>query len=104
MNTYDMIRGAIINRHQVTAIYRGLVRAMCPHAIGLKNGREQALFVQFGGESESEGTISPDNPKWRCIPIDGLYQVTVQSGLWYTIDTHTQRQTCIDEVDVEVDY
>jgi hypothetical protein len=52
-NTYNAIRNAIANKQQVVATYKGHVREMCPHVIGTKNGREQALFYQFGGTSSS---------------------------------------------------
>ena len=101
---YAVIRNAIINKQQVTATYSGHVREMCPHVIGTKNGREQALFYQFGGTSSS-GAIVADSPKnWRCIPIEGLSNVSVKSGNWHTGGNHSQDQTCVDDIDVEITY
>ncbi len=48
---YSLIRTAIRDRMQVMATYRGRPRALCPHVLGTKNGRRQALFFQFAGES-----------------------------------------------------
>ncbi|MGS1319406.1 hypothetical protein [Stenotrophomonas geniculata] len=48
MSTYAIVRQAILDKHQITAVYDGYYREMCPHAIGEKNGKEQALFYQFG--------------------------------------------------------
>lgn len=99
---YIAIRNAILNKQQVIAMYKGHLREMCPHAIGTKNGREQAIFYQFGGTSSS-GPIAPDSPKnWRCIPIEGLSNITTRSGPWYSGANHSQPQTCVDEIDVEV--
>ncbi|PLY00583.1 MAG: hypothetical protein C0623_06905 [Desulfuromonas sp.] len=99
---YTLIRNAIINKQQVVATYNGCLREMCPHAIGKKNGREQALFYQFGGESSS-GVIVPGAPQnWRCIPIGGLENITVRDGEWHTADNHSKSQTCVDDIDVEV--
>ncbi len=105
MNTYDTIRQAVINKQQVFATYDGHFRHLCPHVIGTKNGRQQALFYQFGGTSSS-GPIEPEySPaNWRCIPIHGLLNVSVKDGEWHTAPTHTKRQTCVDSIDVEVDY
>ncbi len=45
-NNYDLIAKAIKEKLQVTASYQGFYREMCPHALGSKNGRKQALFYQ----------------------------------------------------------
>ncbi|EGP4234812.1 hypothetical protein IZS89_004663 [Escherichia coli] len=101
-NNYDLIAKAIKEKLQVTAYYQGFYREMCPHALGSKKGRKQALFYQFGGES-SKGTVTPGSTfNWRCIPIDGLTEVTLQSGQWYTAENHSQAQTCVDQIDIEV--
>ena len=101
-NNYDLIAKAIKEKLQVTAYYQGFYREMCPHALGSKKGRKQALFYHFGGES-SKGTVTPGSTfNWRCIPIDGLTEVTLQSGQWYTAENHSQAQTCVDQIDIEV--
>lgn len=102
-STYDIIRQAIINKEQVTATYQGRIREMCPHGIGTKNGHEQALFYQFGGSSSS-GLGSPGSPdNWRCIPISGLSDVSTKEGKWHTGPNHSRPQTCVDDIDVEVE-
>ena len=101
--TYDIIKQAIIKKQQVIATYNGHVREMCPHVIGTKKGKQQALFYQFGGTSSS-GPLQPDgsSANWRCIPINGLSNVAVRAGEWHTAKDHSQQQTCVDIVDVEV--
>ena len=102
MTTYQIIRDAILNKQQVLATYDGHPREFCPHAIGTKNGREQALFYQFGG-SGSKGPIAPGSTNnWRCIPISGLSNVVVRAGSWHSADNHSKAQTCVDNIDVEV--
>lgn len=96
--TYAIVRQAIIDKDQIVATYRGHCREMCPHVIGTKNGRHQALFFQFAGSSSSG---LPPGGEWRCIPIDGLSDVVRRSGQWHSGGEHTQ-QTCVDVVDVEV--
>ena len=101
-SVYQLIRDAILKKQQVIATYKRHRREMCPHVIGTKNGREKALFYQFGGTSSSEAIVagSPDN--WRCIFIDGLSEVTARNGEWHTANNHSSPQTCVDNVDVEV--
>ena len=99
-DTYNLIRQAIINKQQVVGVYRGRRREMCPHAIGTKNGREQAIFYQFGGSSSS-GLGQPEK-NWRCIVIDGLADVSIRDGSWLTASNHSRPQTCVDEIDVQV--
>jgi len=103
-NNYDLIKSAIINKQHICATYNGYYREMCPHALGKKGIIEQALFYQFGGESSS-GTIVPGSPNnWRCIPVNGLENVIVKSGSWYTANNHSTPSKCIDIIDVEVAY
>lgn len=90
---------AILEMKQIVATYQGRYREMCPHALGTKNGRRQALFFQFAGES-SRGL--PRGGEWRCIPVDELADVSIRGGAWHTDDRHSQRQSCVDEIDVEV--
>jgi len=99
---YQLIEQAIREKLQITAIYQGYYREMCPHALGLKNGRYQALFYQFGGDS-SKGPVTPGSTfNWRCIPIDGLIDIVLRSGEWHTAENHSRAQTCVDHIDIEV--
>lgn len=100
---YKLIRNAIINKQQVIAVYNGYRREMCPHVIGTKNGREQALFYLYGGESSSGVIVLGSTKNWRCIPISGLQDIAVQEGKWHSGDNHSKPQTCVDNIDVEVE-
>jgi hypothetical protein len=71
----------------------------CAHALGTRNGRPQALFFQFAGESKRG--LSPGGD-WRCPSLDGLTDVSLHSGPWYTDGRYDQVQTCVDEIDVAV--
>jgi hypothetical protein len=102
--TYSIVRRAIINKEQVIATYDGHVREMCPHVLGTKDGRPQALFYQFGGFSHSGlGPMgSPDN--WRCLPIEGLSDVSTRAGEWHTASIYRRpHQMCVDSVDIVVE-
>jgi hypothetical protein len=100
-DSYEIIRNAIAAKQQVVATYGGHDREMCPHAIGTKNERAQAIFFQFAGGS-SQGL--PDGGQWRCLAIEDLSDISVREGEWYTDTNHSQPNTCIDEIDLEVDY
>lgn len=103
-DAYSIVRQAIINKKQVIATYDGQVREMCPHVLGTKDGRPQALFYQFGGFSHSglgpKG--SPEN--WRCLPIERLSDVSTRAGEWHTSSIYRRpHQLCVDSVDVVVE-
>lgn len=103
-NAYELIRTAIINRQQITAVYQGHYREMCPHAIGTKHGKRQALLYQFGGSSSS-GLGPPGSwGNWRCVRVDELEDVQVRDGEWFTGSNHSRMQTCIDIIDVQVSF
>jgi hypothetical protein len=96
---FRVIQEAILKKQQVVANYHGHTRYLCPHVLGYKRGRAQCLFYQFGGTSDSPlgGIGSPDN--WRCIPLDGLTDVSVHDGEWHTAPTHhSHGQTCVGQV------
>lgn len=104
MTNYEIIVDAIINKKQVIGIYNGYHREMCPHVIGTKNGRRQALFYQFAGDSSSGVIIPGSENNWRCIPVDEIEIESVQDGDWHTADNHSREQSCVDEIDVEVTF
>ena len=85
---YQLVRQAILDKDQVIATYNRHSREMCPHVLGTKNGRQQALFYQFGGTSSSG--LSPDGSgdNWRCIFINQLRDVSVRKGAWHSAPNH----------------
>jgi len=105
-STYLQIRTAVKNKQQMIATYGGHYREMCPHAIGLGPlGNEQVLVYQFAGMSSKGDVLSlPDQDRWRCLPIDGLNELEIRDGEWHTSDNHSAMNTCIQQIDLEVDY
>jgi hypothetical protein len=99
---YGLIKQAIQNKQQVFAMYHGYPMEMCPHVLGTKEGREQALFYQFGGDSSSG--LGPDGSpgNWRCLFLDELSDVSVRPGAWHTAPNHSRPQTCVDVLDVQI--
>ncbi len=103
MNTYELVKQAIIDKRCVTCLYNGYLRKMTPHVIGTKKGIRQALFYQYGGESNSGLSVDPTK-NWRCIPIDKIKDLSVNSDLFQTAQNHSKTQSCVDNIDVEIDY
>jgi hypothetical protein len=103
--SYQLVRQAILEHKNIHATYNGLHREMSPHVIGTKNGKEQALCYQYGGDSSSR-PIQPDGSavNWRCIEIIKLSNVQLVDGAWHTAPDHSRPQTCVDQVDIEVSY
>lgn len=106
VGAYDLLRRAILERKQVIAVYDGKLREMCPHSLGHKNGNARCLFYQFAGDSKGQ-IYSQNDPRanlnWRCMEVDKLQSVTLRDGPWHSISKHPGHQTCVDEVDVQVE-
>ena len=103
---YQIIRQAIIEKKIIVAMYDGLERIMCPHVIGTnRQGRPQALSYQFDGQSSSR-PIQPDGSpvNWRCIDLSKLTSVEAIEGEWHTAPNHSRPQTCVANIDVEVQF
>ncbi|MCK6157354.1 hypothetical protein KZX29_00865 [Moraxella osloensis] len=101
---YEIIKQAILSRSAISATYQGYQREMNPHVIGVKNGKQQALFYQFGGYSSSGAIVPNSKSNWRCMPIDQLTNVQITNKGWHTAENHSSTQTCVDIIDVEVSY
>ncbi len=102
-NSYEIIKQAILDKTAISANYKGYYRELAPHAIGTKQGKQQALFYQFGGESSS-GLIPNSKDNWRCLTLDQLTNVQVIDKQWQTHNNHSSPSSCIDIIDVEVAY
>ena len=103
MSNYTIIKKAIQERKSITCYYNGYMRKMSPHVIGEKNGTEQALFYQYGGESSS-GLSTDSTKNWRCISVNKITDLSINSDGFQTSSNHSGTQTCVDVIDVEVDY
>ncbi len=104
-HAHTQIRAAIIHRRPITALYRGRRRLLCPHLLGWNRHRRlQVLCYQYGGDSESglkPARGAPDN--WRCLAVEHLTQVELLDGPWQTAENRSRPQTCIEEVELDVD-
>ena len=103
-SAYDTIHGAIRNKQNISATYKGYYREMSPHVLGHKKGRAHALLYQFGGDSKS-GLAPVGSPaNWRCVFVEELEDVKVQGGDFQTAPNHSRPQTCVDQIDIEVKF
>jgi hypothetical protein len=100
-DAYAVLRDAIVNKRQVVCEYQGRPREVCPHVIGTKNGHRKVLTFQFAGQSS---TGLPPGGEWRCMFVDQIRGAESRDGEWHTNPRHTQPQTCVDGIDVEVAY
>ena len=90
----DFIKNAILQRQPVCGKYQGLLRKICPHILGYKNGVAHALCWQYGGQSKKGGL-----PEWRCIPITELTELRLLDEPWQTSPNYSvPLQSCVDEV------
>jgi hypothetical protein len=99
-DAYAVVRQAILDRRQIVTDYKGHRRLLCPHCIGTKHGRPQALFFQFGGGGNRD---LPPGGEWRCMAIDRMANIESPDGEWHSRGDYVGAGSCIDEVDVEVE-
>lgn len=99
-SSYNTIRAAMVARQQVICSYNGYHREMCVHAIGTSGEKEMILGYQFAGDSSKPPTS--DEQRWRCMEVAKLEGVTVRDGPWRTSANHSKAQTCVKNVDLEV--
>ena len=105
MTKYETIRTAILNGQNIEADYKGYHRVMTPHTLGYKFGEEQCLCYQFDGESSSASVFLENSPRnWRCVTLSELENVISVSGDLHTCNLHSKKQTCVDDVDVEISF
>ena len=92
--TYILFRTAILAEQQVTCIYGGRPREICPHIIGTnKDGEEVVLAWQFAGESTGK------LPQWRCLKLANVRNARARDGEWFAGHSHRAEQTCVSDID-----
>lgn len=101
---HALVRAAIIHRLPIAALYRGRGRLLCPHLLGWNRHRRlQVLCYQYGGDSETGLQPAGAADNWRCLAVENLSQVELLEDPWQTAENHSRPQTCIDEVELDVD-
>jgi hypothetical protein len=98
-NAYKLIFRALRRREQLTFSYQGLSRECCPVILGYAaDGREVLFAYQFAGATSSRTKL----PQWRCFYVEGVGDLGSRPGAWLEGTSHTQAQTCVCFVDVDV--
>lgn len=97
--TYRLFREAVLNEKQVTCIYRGRYRELCPVIIGHADGEEKVLAYQFAGDSTSR---LPPGGEWRCLFLAKVSDARLRDGPWHEGAHHQTEQTCVRDVDLDV--
>jgi hypothetical protein len=97
--TYALFREAILNEKQIVCTYDGLRREICPLIVGRNHGTEKALVFQFAGGSRSG---LPPGGEWKCLTLDKVTDATLRDGPWHEGSGHAREQSCVDDVDLDV--
>jgi hypothetical protein len=97
--TYELFREAMAGKKQVVCVYRGRRREVCPVILGHTDGEEKALSYQFAGESNSR---LPSEGEWRCLTLSMVSEVELRDGPWLTGGSHSASQSCVRDVDFDV--
>lgn len=112
MSVYNTIRTALLAKKAMVIVRDGVERYVCPHVLGSKyekktgNTRQNCLFYQWAGESESG--LGPDGSdlNWRCVHVDEIESATILEGeRWHTVDVMpTKMSWCVDpdKIDAKV--
>jgi hypothetical protein len=98
-STYLLFAQAMADRKQILCTYNGYPRELCPIILGHSQGQEKALTFQFGGESDSG---LPPGGDWKCLFLAKVSNVQLRDGPWYAGDRHSQRQRCVEVVDIDI--
>ena len=99
--TYRVFRDAILTEQQVTCIYQGYLRELCPVIIGHdKNGVEALLAWQFGGET-SAGRLASGGA-WKCLKLTNVQNPVARHGPWHEGRSHQSTQNCVAVVDLDI--
>jgi len=106
----ELLKTAIQSKSCVRGVYDGYERFFCPHILGGKGGKTNVLVYQYAGNSSKGRIITPPVPNdgpssnWKCMLVSNLSELSLVDGPWYTCQKHTQRQSCVDQVIVEVSH
>jgi hypothetical protein len=97
---YLLLAWAIENRVSLSCLYGGQPRIFCSILLGWNpDGEEMILVYQFGGRT-SAGRLR--KPAWKCFRVAGLSRIEIIRGEWQAGARHSQRQTCVEIVDYDV--
>jgi hypothetical protein len=96
---YRLFRRAILEEKQITCVYKGHRRELCPHIIGHTGGEEKVLAFQFAGDSS---TGLPRGGEWRCLYLAEVRNARLRGGPWYAGSRHRTTQRCVEDIDLDI--
>jgi hypothetical protein len=94
--TYELFAEAMLALRPIECRYDDLPRTICPIILGHTNGQEKALTYQTGGRSS--GSV----PDWKCLTLSKVRYAKIADGQWRTGERHSQAQSCVKDVDLDV--
>jgi len=94
---YRACFAAIQQKHKITFTIGGRQREAYPHILGHSDGREKLFVFQTAGYSKG-GRL----PGWRCFFVAEIQLLTAAKDGWHTEDSHKQLQSCVKDVDIDV--
>lgn len=90
----ELIARAIRERKQLVVRYKGAIRSVCPHVMGIGNGgRRKCLTYQFDGESGAG---------WRDLFVDEVEVIRIRRGRWHTEANYAGGGRSVYEVEVAI--
>jgi arginosuccinate synthase-like protein len=96
---YQTIWRAVRERKVITFAFDGKHREACPIILGYSSdGRERVLAFQTGGETSPGSKL----PGWRAFDLSEIGDLQLSAGRWAGGERHTQTQSQIRFVDVDV--
>ncbi len=96
--TYELFAEAMASKKPVVCMYHGHPRALCPIILGHTDGAEKALTWQI----EGEGSKGPVRGQWKCLSLVEVSDAEIVDGPWHSGSEHSQRQSCVRDVDLDV--
>jgi hypothetical protein len=97
-HTYAMFAEAMAVRKPIVCMYQGHPRALCPIILGHTDGVEKALTWQFEG-SGSRGAV---RGQWKCLSLVEVSNAEMIDGPWRSGGEHRRSQSCVKDVDLDV--
>lgn len=96
--TYEIFAEAMAVHRPIACIYQRRPRAICPVVLGHSDGEEKALTWQFAGYG-SKGVV---HGQWKCLILAEVENAEIVEGPWRTGKQHKKAQSCVRDVDFDV--
>lgn len=97
--TYQLFEQAMVEEKQITCAYESGYREICPHILGHRNNNEVALTYQFAGTNAEGKQVKGE---WKCLYLSKVRNAQLREGPWHGGSDHSQSQTCVTDVDLDI--